>query len=131
MTLVVDASVVVRAIDSAAGFAPLRDDDLRAPALMWSEARSVLHLGLHRRLRTAEEAEAAHARLEAAPVKLQRPARLGATAWRIAGDLGWARTYDAEYLALAELLGCRLVTVDGRLRRGAGRLGFVVGPTEL
>ena len=81
MTLVVDASVVVRAIDSAAGFAPLRDDDLRAPALMWSEARSVLHLGLHlglhRRLRTAEEAEAAHARLEAAPVKLQRPARLG------------------------------------------------------
>lgn len=34
-------------------------------------------------------------------------------------------------VALAALLRCRLVTVDGRLRRGADRLGFVVGPTEL
>ena len=46
-------------------------------------------------------------------------------------QLGWAKTYDAEYVALASLLGCRLVTVDGRLRRGADRLGFVLGPTEL
>jgi hypothetical protein len=34
-------------------------------------------------------------------------------------------------VALASLLGCRLVTVDARLRCGAERLGFVVGPTEL
>jgi predicted nucleic acid-binding protein len=32
---------------------------------------------------------------------------------------------------LAQLLGCRLVTLDGRLRRGASHLGFVVSPTEL
>ncbi len=57
--------------------------------------------------------------------------RLAAEAWSIADELGWAKTYDAEYVALASLLGCRLVTVDGRLRRGADRLGFVVGPTEL
>jgi hypothetical protein len=31
----------------------------------------------------------------------------------------------------ASLLGCRPVTVDGRLRRGADQLGFVVGPTAL
>jgi predicted nucleic acid-binding protein len=40
-------------------------------------------------------------------------------------------TYDAEYVALARLLGCRLFTVDERLRRGAGRLVEVVGPREL
>jgi predicted nucleic acid-binding protein len=44
---------------------------------------------------------------------------------------GWAKTYDAEYVALAKLLDCRLLTVDGRLRRGADRLGFVITPAEL
>jgi predicted nucleic acid-binding protein len=42
-----------------------------------------------------------------------------------------AKTYDAEYLALAGLLRCRLVTIDLRRRRWAGRLGFVVLPNEL
>jgi DNA-directed RNA polymerase specialized sigma24 family protein len=32
---------------------------------------------------------------------------------------------------LAELLGCKVLTVDSRLRRGADRLGLVVLPTEL
>lgn len=52
-------------------------------------------------------------------------------AWQIAEDFGWAKTYDAEYVALAKELDCRLVTFDGRLRRGANRLGFVVTPAEL
>ena len=59
------------------------------------------------------------------------PRALGREAWRIADDLGWAKTYDAEYLALASLLGCRFVTLDARMRRGADRLGFVVSPSEL
>lgn len=69
--------------------------------------------------------------MEDAPVKRSDPAELGQEAWRIAVELGWGRTYDAEYVALASILGCRLVTVDGRLRRGADRLGFVVTPEEL
>jgi predicted nucleic acid-binding protein len=39
--------------------------------------------------------------------------------------------YDAEYVALAQLLRCRLVTLDAALRRSTARLGFVVSPTEL
>jgi predicted nucleic acid-binding protein len=49
----------------------------------------------------------------------------------VADELGWAKTYDAEYVALAGLLGCLLVTLDARLRRSADRLGFVVSPSEL
>jgi predicted nucleic acid-binding protein len=60
-----------------------------------------------------------------------RPDGLTAEAWRIASDLGWAKTYDAEYLASANLLGCRVLTLDMRLRRGAERLGLVVRPAEL
>ena len=31
--------------------------------------------------------------------------------------MGWAQTYDAEYLALARLLRCRLLTTDAKLKR--------------
>lgn len=44
--------------------------------------------------------------------------------------MGWAKTYDANSIALARLLTCRVVTRDARLRRGRARLGIVVGPTE-
>ncbi len=50
---------------------------------------------------------------------------------RIAKAFGWAKTYDAEYLALAKILGCRLVTLDGPLWRRTNQLGFVVTPEEL
>jgi predicted nucleic acid-binding protein len=39
--------------------------------------------------------------------------------------------YDAEYVALASLLGCRLVTIEGHLGRGVDRRGFIVGPLDL
>jgi predicted nucleic acid-binding protein len=56
---------------------------------------------------------------------------LCAEAWRVAEELGWAKTYDAEYVALARMLRCRLLTRDERLRRGAARLVEAIGPTEL
>jgi hypothetical protein len=70
-------------------------------------------------------------RREAMPVRIEQPSNLSREAWRIADEFGWAKTYDAEYVALAKMKECRLVTVDGRLRRGADRLGFVVTPAEL
>jgi predicted nucleic acid-binding protein len=98
---------------------------------MWSEVRSALHERTWRNELGEDHARRARARLEEVDVKIETHARLADEAWRIAEELGWAKTYDAEYVALASLLGCRLVTVDGRLRRGADRLGFVLGPTEL
>jgi predicted nucleic acid-binding protein len=64
-------------------------------------------------------------------VSERRHPELTMTAVSIASELGWAKTYDAEYLALARLLGTRVVTLDLRLRRGAERLGLVVTPDEL
>ena len=81
---------------------------------------------------TASTTEATRSRLERCPVAVRNlRRRLGYRAWELADRLGFAKTYDAEYLALADLLGCRVVTIDGRLRRGADRLGLVVLPTEL
>ena len=78
-----------------------------------------------------DQAEPALRRARAAPIKRAAPSRLQEEAWALADEFGWAKTYDANYVALAGLLDCRLVTLDARLRRGTARLGFVIGPTEL
>lgn len=127
--LVVDASV---AVDACFGrFALDRLRSLVAPPLLWSEARSVIHELGWRGAVSADEAGSAHGVLARLPIERREHPQLGEEAWRFADQLGWAKTYDAEYVALASLLDCRLLTVDGKLRRGADRLGFVVGPLEL
>jgi predicted nucleic acid-binding protein len=113
------------------GFATLGGETLAAPFLMWSEARSALHELLRRGELGADDAAAAHERLERSPVEPRRHRALGDHAWRIADQLGWAKTYDAEYVALAQLLGCRLVTLDARLCRSTERFGFVISPLEI
>ena len=70
-------------------------------------------------------------RLLKAPVKVRTPSGLIRAAWRVADELGWAKTYDAQYVALARMLDCRLVSVDERLLRGVARLGVAVRPREL
>ena len=131
MTLVVDASVVVPTCAAGASFDFLGERDLVAPHFMWSEARSALHEAGWRGELTLSEAQRAHEALEAAPIRAKARGRLGSEAWRIADQFGWAKTYDAEYLALAMLLGCRLVTLDGSLYRRTLGLEFVVTPKEL
>lgn len=131
MTLVVDASVALRASGVANGFDELGAEELIAPALMWSEARSVLHELAWRGEVAAEDADVTRQRLERCPVARRAHPRLGPESWRIADELGWAKTYDAEYVALALLVGGRVVTLDQRLRSGADRFGCMVAPHEL
>jgi len=73
--------------------------------------------------------DTARERLAAAPIRFTDPRGLAREAWRVADEFGWKKTYDAEYVALARLLDCRLLTLDGRLRRGTKRLGFVIAPS--
>jgi predicted nucleic acid-binding protein len=128
--LVIDASVALPASASPGGFDVFREE-LVAPPLLWSEVRSVLHEAAWRRDLSRKQATSSLEAFARSGVRRRDHRRLGETAWRIASDLGYAKTYDAEYLALADLLGCRFVTLDRRLRRGADRLGFVVSPDEV
>ena len=129
--LVVDAAVVVTGCLSQAGLEPLAKEQLFAPYLMWSEASSVVHELRRRKEISAELASMALQRLTETDISPRRPKGLTEEAWRIADRLGWAKTYDAEYLALARLLRCRLMTTDARLKAAGGKLVGVIGPTEL
>jgi predicted nucleic acid-binding protein len=128
---VIDVSSAVTACLAEGGFAALGQVALRAPDLLWSEATSVLHQMRWRRAISPELAGAALDRLRDAPIQPDRRRGLRDEAWRVADELGWAKTYDAEYVALARLRRCPLVTLDDRLKRGAGRLVEVLGPAQV
>jgi predicted nucleic acid-binding protein len=128
--LVLDASYGVQACLAEDAFRPLRDV-LVASSLWWSEVTSALHELRWRHSISPELASAAFERLDLAPVKERSHRRLRREAWELASTFGWAKTYDAEYVALARLLRCRLLTIDGRLKRGAASAVEVVGPTEV
>jgi predicted nucleic acid-binding protein len=131
LKLVIDASVAAAAAANPVGIERFRRFELVAPPLMWIEAVSTLHAMLWRGELRREQAEPVLERVLSAPVRRCEPDSLAREAWKVADELGWAKTYDANYVALARLLGCRLVTLDARMRRGTARLGFVIGPTEL
>lgn len=127
MTIVLDASIAVHVSLTRRGFR-LLPQDLVAPALMWSEAVSVLHEHRRRGEISDRLARRALGLILGAPVQRAEPAY--EEAWAVADRLGWARTYDAEYVACAMANG-PLLTLDERLRKGAARLVTTLSPADL
>ncbi len=116
---------------SGRGFDGLRDYTFVAPPLLWSETLSALHQALYRGVISEGLASAARLALAAAPIDRLDPPALADSAWNIANTLGWAKSYDAEYVALAQITGLRLLTRDERLAREASRTARIVRPTDL
>jgi predicted nucleic acid-binding protein len=105
---------------------------LHAPPLMWSEALSALVEAAYRGAMPDAVLPVALERIEVLPVRSAGGDRAHRrSVLEIAQALRWAKTYDAEYVALARSLRCPLLTVDARLQRGAGRLIEVLGPTDI
>ena len=51
------------------------------------------------------------------PIRLLGDAVLRRRAWDVAEQLGWAETYDAEYVALTQLQADAFVTLDAEFAR--------------
>src|SRR6185437_8474611 len=116
--MVVDASAALSALlNDGPSRQALAVEQLHAPHLIDSEVASGLR-GLVRAQKL--EAAAGHAALQV----LQR---MGMRRYPVVGVLGrvWElrdnlSAYDACYIALAEALGCGLLTTDARLSRAPG-----------
>jgi predicted nucleic acid-binding protein len=90
---------------------------LLAPTLLRSQTLSALHEAVARGELPAGVARDHLARIGRLPIRLLGDAVLRRRAWDVADRLGWPATYDAEYVALAQLQAAALVTTDEKLTR--------------
>jgi predicted nucleic acid-binding protein len=93
------------------------EHELLAPTLLRSQTLSALHEAVQRREIPADVARERLSRIGRMPIRLLGDAVLRRRAWDVADQLGWASTYDAEYVALTQLQADAFVTLDVELAR--------------
>jgi predicted nucleic acid-binding protein len=117
---VVDAGAVLHL---AAEDAHVPDEhELLAPTLLRSQTLSALHEAVQRGELPADVARERLARVGRMPIRLLGDAVLRRRAWEVADQLGWASTYDAEYVALTQLQADAFVTLNTELARSVEEL---------
>jgi predicted nucleic acid-binding protein len=112
---VVDASAVLHL--ASAGIEVSGKHKLLAPTLLRSQTLSAVHEAVQRGEISADLARAHLGRIGRMPIRLLGDAVLRRRAWEVADQLGWASTYNAEYVALTQLQAEALVTLDADLAR--------------
>lgn len=121
--IVVDASVVAEILLGSSDGRRIAEEllggtaDLHAPHLLDVEVTQVLRRAWLRGEMSEARGRLGLARLEELPIQRHGHLALLGRAW---GLRGMVTAYDAVYVALAEVLGGRLLTRDGRLARSQG-----------
>ena len=120
--LVVDASALFEVVAAAPGAERVRavlaaDTDHAAPHLVDAEVLGVISAQHRRGALDATAASMAVADLAAWPGQRWSHRPFLGRAWELRGNV---RSYDALYVALAEIMDATLVTLDRRLARAPG-----------
>jgi len=112
---VVDCGVVLQL--AREGIEVPAEHELLAPTLLRSQTLSALHEAVERGELAADVARERLADIGRMRIRLLGDAVLRRNAWEVADRLGWASTYDAEYVALTKLQADALVTLNAGLAR--------------
>jgi predicted nucleic acid-binding protein len=102
---------------------------LLAPTLVRSQALSALYEACRRGEISAAEGLERVARINSLKVRFLGDKVLQRQAWKLADQLGWKTTYDAEYVALTKLQADALVTSDPDLAQAVSGL-VTTAPVE-
>jgi predicted nucleic acid-binding protein len=117
---VVDCGTLLRVAAGEIEVAP--EHQLVAPTLVRSQALSALYQAARRGEITAAEGRERVRRINSLKVRFLGDKVLQAQAWKVADQLGWETTYDAEYVALTQLQADAFVTSDPELARTVSAL---------
>lgn len=101
-----------------------RRDRLVTPPLLFAETTSVLRRYVHSGAIAQNHAVASLQQLFRLPLSVIHHESVYIRALELAEHLGLARAYDVQYLAVAEMEDCSLVTLDRRLYESARTLGI-------
>jgi predicted nucleic acid-binding protein len=102
---------------------------LLAPTLVRSQLLSLLYQAVRRGELTKQDAERHLNRFRGLPIRLLGDRVLQNAAWKVADQLGWSDTFDAEYVALTGLQADAFITLDDRLADAVRDL-VVVAPID-
>jgi predicted nucleic acid-binding protein len=111
---VVDCETLLRIVAGEIEVAP--GHRLVAPTLVRSQALSALYQAARRGEISAADGLERVTRINSLKVRFLGDKVLQRTAWRVADQLGWERTFDAEFVALTQLQADAFVTSDPDLR---------------
>ncbi len=131
MRFVIDASAALFAVAGPVGTRRLATHEVHSPPLLWSEATAALRQRVFRGEMSADLAARSLEALRGGSIQRVVDEQLYGDAYALASRIGWAKTYDAEYVVLAQRLGCPLLTADARLARGAAGLVELIEAADL
>lgn len=103
---------------------------LLAPTLLRSQLLSRLYQAVHRGEITKRDADRHLGYVRELRIRLLGDRVLQSVAWKVADQLGWQDTYDAEYIALTQLQADAFITLDEKLASAVKDL-VVLAPFEV
>ncbi|MEO3853957.1 hypothetical protein [Acrocarpospora sp. B8E8] len=105
------------------------EHQLLAPTLLRSQLLSLLYQAVRHGEMTKKDADRQLNYVRALRIRLLGDRVLQNVAWKIADELGWPDTLDAEYVALTRLQADALITLDAKLAHAVKHL-VTIAPIE-